>query len=282
MKLQKTKQSPPPKRHSVLQHQNSNSSNVCECLWENQLQILNIKRPSNRSCSLNQHDRHLKSEHMQLKSHYSPFSKHKPLLLFHIVPFHISSQIKCYSSQFLRTPRAAEKHTRSSRARWPVPGSGAAPPAQRLTVTTETDRNPHVWTGSTQDSTRPAAQPTPPWCLINDRILSFRTAVAGEKKKRRNNTIGQYKLMNEYIQLISHIIINIILKQPKQASLVAQTVKNPPAMQKTWVPCLGGEDPLEEGMATHSSVLAWRIPMDRGIWRDTVHGITKSRTWLSD
>ena len=40
--------------------------------------------------------------------------------------------------------------------------------------------------------------------------------------------------------------------------LVAQTVKNPPAMQETWVQSLGGED-LEEGMATHSSILAWRI-----------------------
>ena len=39
-----------------------------------------------------------------------------------------------------------------------------------------------------------------------------------------------------------------------------QTVKNSPAMQETWVPSLSGEDPLEEGMATHSSVLAWRIP----------------------
>ena len=37
-------------------------------------------------------------------------------------------------------------------------------------------------------------------------------------------------------------------------------VKNPPAMLETWVQCLGWEDPLEEGMATHSSVLAWRIP----------------------
>ena len=83
--------------------------------------------------------------------------------------------------------------------------------------------------------------------------------------------------MNEYIQLISNIIINIILKQPKQASLVVQTVKNPPAKQETWVPCLGREDPLEEGMATHSSILAWRIPMDRGIWRATVHGVTKSQ-----
>ena len=44
------------------------------------------------------------------------------------------------------------------------------------------------------------------------------------------------------------------------ASLVAQTVKNPPAMQETWVPSLGWEDSLEEGMATCSSILAWRIP----------------------
>ena len=44
------------------------------------------------------------------------------------------------------------------------------------------------------------------------------------------------------------------------ASLVAQTVKNLPAMRETWVPSLGLEDPLEEGMATHSSILAWRIP----------------------
>ena len=43
-------------------------------------------------------------------------------------------------------------------------------------------------------------------------------------------------------------------------SPVAQTVKNPPAMRETWVQSLGWEDPLEEGMATHSSILAWRIP----------------------
>ena len=40
----------------------------------------------------------------------------------------------------------------------------------------------------------------------------------------------------------------------------------------------GWEDPPEEGMTTHSSILAWRIPMDRGAWRATVHGVTKSRT----
>ena len=48
--------------------------------------------------------------------------------------------------------------------------------------------------------------------------------------------------------------------QYSQASLVAQMVKNLPAMQETWVRSLGWEDPLEEGMATHSGILAWRIP----------------------
>ena len=60
-------------------------------------------------------------------------------------------------------------------------------------------------------------------------------------------------------------------------SLVAQTVKNLPAMQETWVRSLGWEDALEEGMATHPSIFAWRIPMDRGAGQATVHEITKSR-----
>ena len=46
----------------------------------------------------------------------------------------------------------------------------------------------------------------------------------------------------------------------KRASLVAQLVKNPPAMWETWVRSLGREDPLEKGKTTHSSILAWRIP----------------------
>ena len=57
---------------------------------------------------------------------------------------------------------------------------------------------------------------------------------------------------------------------------MAQMVKNSPTIWETWVQSLGWEDPLEEGMATHSSVLAWRIPMDRGAWRATVHGVTES------
>ena len=62
------------------------------------------------------------------------------------------------------------------------------------------------------------------------------------------------------------------------ASLVAQTVKNSPALQETWVQSLGQEDPLEKRMATHSSILAWRTSMDRGAWQATVHGIAKLDT----
>ena len=62
------------------------------------------------------------------------------------------------------------------------------------------------------------------------------------------------------------------------ASLVVQMVKNLPAMRETWVCSLGWGDPLEVGMATHSSILAWRGPMNRGAWRTTAHGIAKSQT----
>ena len=61
-------------------------------------------------------------------------------------------------------------------------------------------------------------------------------------------------------------------------SLMDQMVKNPPAVQETWVPSLGWEDSLEDGTATHSSILAWRIPVDRGAWRATVHGVPESPT----
>ena len=67
------------------------------------------------------------------------------------------------------------------------------------------------------------------------------------------------------------------------AELVTQTIKNLLAMWETQVRYLGWEDSLEKGMATHSSILAWRIP-----WTEepgglhTVHGVTKSQTHLSD
>ena len=49
-------------------------------------------------------------------------------------------------------------------------------------------------------------------------------------------------------------------------------------MQETWVQSLGGEDPLEEGMATHSSMLSWRILMDRGVWWAIVYEVAKIQT----
>ena len=61
-------------------------------------------------------------------------------------------------------------------------------------------------------------------------------------------------------------------------SLVAQLIKSLPSIWETWVLSLGWEDPLEKGMATHSSILAQRIPMDRGAWQATVHGVAESWT----
>ena len=69
---------------------------------------------------------------------------------------------------------------------------------------------------------------------------------------------------------------------PQRGFPGGSVVKNLPAMWETWVQSLGGEGPLEEGMTTYSSILAWRIPMDKGAWRATAHGVTKSWTRLSN
>ena len=79
-----------------------------------------------------------------------------------------------------------------------------------------------------------------------------------------------------------HFSINTIALLLWNNSLVTQTVKNLPAMRETWVQSLGWEDPLEEGMITHSSIFAWRIPMDKGVWWALVNEVAKSRTQLSD
>ena len=68
-----------------------------------------------------------------------------------------------------------------------------------------------------------------------------------------------------------------VLPQP-WVSLVAQTVKHLPAMQETWVQPLDQEGPLEKEMATHSSILAWRILMHRRAWWAAIHGVAESDT----
>ena len=61
---------------------------------------------------------------------------------------------------------------------------------------------------------------------------------------------------------------------------MTQTIKNLPAMQETWVPSLGQEDPLEKEMATHSSIFFLENSMDREAWLATVHGVTKGQTQI--
>ena len=63
---------------------------------------------------------------------------------------------------------------------------------------------------------------------------------------------------------------------------MAQKVKNSSPMQETWLQSLVGKIPLEEGMVTHSSILAWRIPVDRGAWQAAVLEVVKSQPRLSD
>ena len=87
-------------------------------------------------------------------------------------------------------------------------------------------------------------------------------------------------------RIMTHLFFNNLFtlylyldREEKRPPLMAQMVKNPPAMWGTWVRSLGWEDPLEEDMATLSNILAWRIPMDRGAWQAILHGVAKS---LSD
>ena len=82
---------------------------------------------------------------------------------------------------------------------------------------------------------------------------------------KKLNKLG--RKVDEYSDKFNKDLGNI--KKNQRASQVALAVKNPLAMQETketWVRSLDWEDPLEEGMATHSSILAWRIPMDREAW----------------
>ena len=82
---------------------------------------------------------------------------------------------------------------------------------------------------------------------------------------------------------ITHWLCSMCCLLKESRALVAQRVKNLPAMQETQVWSLGSEDPLEKGMVTHSSILAWRIP-----WTEepgglhTVHGVTVRRDWATE
>ena len=82
----------------------------------------------------------------------------------------------------------------------------------------------------------------------------------------KENLAASYKIIYDIIKWLSD----------QGLSLVAQMVKNTPAMWETWVRSLGWEGSLEEGMATHSTIFARRIPMDRGAWQATGHRAAES------
>ena len=112
--------------------------------------------------------------------------------------------------------------------------------------------------------------------------LAGRFLTTGPPGKSLHSLIFKH-LLRTLFPVYSHCLNDLLYYHGYDwASLVAQSIKNLPAMWETWVQSLDWEDPLEEDMATHSSVLAWRIPMDRGVWRATVHGVAKSQTQLND
>ena len=98
----------------------------------------------------------------------------------------------------------------------------------------------------------------------------------------RLQSSGLQKVGHDWAHIHTHLIILSHFSGHYRASLVAQVVKNLPAMRETWVWSLDWDDPLEKGMVTLFSILAWRIPMDRGAGLTTVHGAAKSQTWRSN
>ena len=96
-------------------------------------------------------------------------------------------------------------------------------------------------------------------------------------------SLGISRSLEEISSLSHSIVFLCFFACSLRTSLVAQVVKNLCAMQETWVRSLGQEDPLENGMAIHSSILNLENPMDRGAWKATVHGVPKSWTdWATN
>ena len=96
------------------------------------------------------------------------------------------------------------------------------------------------------------------------RMEGFGSVIFQLSRIQKRSTCELKRTLNHVVWFVS---TSLEIKKPFRilypeiwASLVAQMVKNLPAMQETWVQSLGQEDPLERGMVTHSSILAWRIP----------------------
>ena len=134
----------------------------------------------------------------------------------------------------------------------PDPGIEPRPPAlQAYSLLTELRGKPHF-------SISPSSEYSG---LIPFRIERFDLAVQGSPK-------SLLQLRNSKASILRHSAFF-------RASLVAQRVKCLPTMQETWVQFLGQEDPLEKEMATHSSILAWRIPWTEESGRVQSHGVSR-------
>ena len=112
-------------------------------------------------------------------------------------------------------------------------------------------------------------KPTNAWVSSAETDLDWGVTWALEFLKLPRRTQSEDKVENQCFTSVYPVI---------WASLVAQAVKNLPSVQETWVRSLGWEGLLEEGMATHSSILAWKSPMYRGAWWATLHRVAESQT----
>ena len=158
------------------------------------------------------------------------------------------------------------------------------------------------WAAMPSPGDFPGIEPTSPALQVDDLPLSHQESpgnnstcpkhskfkITRQISAKFENSTFMLRVENHTTYLLTLIKINSGKQTTKAwnksvflkvwASLVAQLVKNPPAMQETWVQFLGWEDPLEKGTATHSTILAWRIP-----WTvQSVHGVAKSWTRLSN
>ena len=93
----------------------------------------------------------------------------------------------------------------------------------------------------------------------NSETLGLALAEALNWAVRGRISSPQRNISENYTLVLNKVVFTAVYSFP-WASLIAQLIKNPPAMRETWVQFLGWEDPLAKGTTTHSSILAWRIP----------------------
>ena len=130
-------------------------------------------------------------------------------------------------------------------------------------------------------TTQTKTNPTFPVASITV-LLGYQRRISS-RPPGKTNLLPSSSSLHKMVNLFFFFFFFVLFACNLWASLVVQMVKNPPAMQDTWVQALDLEDPIEKGIATHSSIPAWEIPWTEAPGRlHTVHGVAKNRTRLSD